>query len=132
MGVQRTAMKTSSKYDAIRFLVAGGFNTLLTLIVYQVVLIWCSERVSYSVAWVVGLGYVALVYPNRVFVGGRKDSVSRLLVVLSYAATYVIGMLVLTKAVEMDVHRRLAIFISVVVTTVLGFLLSRLVLRRSK
>lgn len=132
MGARNTPMNTSSRYDAVRFLVAGGLNTLLTLVVYQVALIWFSEQVSYSVAWAVGLGYVAIVYPNRVFIGGRKDGISRLLVVVSYVATYAIGMFVLTKAVEIDVHRRLAIFISLIVTTVLGFLTSRFVLRRPK
>ncbi|MGE8687171.1 hypothetical protein EUC41_20180 [Achromobacter denitrificans] len=125
-------MKASPRYDAIRFLVAGGLNTLLTLLVYQVALIWWSERVSYALGWVVGLAYVAIVYPSRVFVGGRKDIVSRVLVVFCYAVTYYVGVLILTKAIDMDIHRRLAIFISLAVTTSLGFILSRFVLRRPR
>ena len=123
-------IKTSPGYDAIRFLIAGAINTLLTLAVYQIALLWFSELISYSLAWAVGLFYVAIIYPERVFVGGRKDWLSRLLVVLSYVMTYFVGVFVLTKTIDMEVHRRLAIFISLIVTTTLGFLLSRLFLRR--
>lgn len=124
-------ISNSPKYDAIRFLIAGGLNTLLTLIAYQIALGWFSERVSYSLAWILGLVYVAVVYPDRVFVGGRQDRLSRLLIVLSYVASYFIGLLVLAQAVDIGVHRRFAIFVSLAVTTVLGFLSSRFLLRRS-
>lgn len=122
---------TSPRCDAIRFLLAGGVNTILTLAVYQIALTWFSERISYSVAWAIGLFYVAIIYPDRVFVGGRRDWSSRLWVVIGYVLTYLVGVFVLTKGVEMGAHPRFAIFISLAVTTVFGFLLTRFVLRRA-
>ena len=65
--------------DALRFLVAGGLNTALTTLVYFAGLLVASPGVSYTIAWLVGLAFVMIFYPDRVFVGGDTSPKARLM-----------------------------------------------------
>lgn len=57
--------------DAVRFLVAGSLNTALTSLVYFAGLAVLPSGLSYAIAWLAGLLFVMVLYPERVFPGGR-------------------------------------------------------------
>ncbi|WP_432807257.1 GtrA family protein [Microvirga terrae] len=115
--------------DIGRFLGAGLVNTALTLVIYQVLLFWLPATVAYAGAWLVGLAFVALVYPSRVFKGGRTGNEARIATSVIYLLGFAIG---LTTVKFLDTTfgaERLAIFGALLVTTIFNFALMRAVLR---
>jgi putative flippase GtrA len=125
-----TLTKSGVRYDALRFLLAGGLNTLLTFLLYQGLLIWFGPQPAYFFAWVAGLVYVAIVYPDRVFVGSRATPLSRLLVAANYLCIYLLGAGLLALCAKLGVNARISIIFSLVLTTGLGFVTSGRILRR--
>ncbi|WP_246160407.1 GtrA family protein [Aureimonas fodinaquatilis] len=118
------------KGDGLRFLAAGIANTGLTLVVYQLLLFVVSPAHSYIVAWVTGLAFVAIIYPNKVFKGGRRTVIDRLSLAGCYCAVFLSGLFFLRVLQEQGVVPRLAILMVIVATTLLNFVLSRALLRR--
>lgn len=116
--------------DAIRFVIAGVANTGLTLVVYQVLLFALSPSLAYIAAWLAGLVFVAMVYPDKVFKGGRQSAGDRLLLAVCYCAVFLSGLLLLQALQALGHSPRLAIFVVIITTTLINFFLSRGVLRR--
>lgn len=117
--------------DLIRFLVAGGLNTLLTLAVYQALLFAASPGIAYAIAWVVGILFVMIVYPSRVFPEGRTGMLDRVLLGCFYAVVFLLGLLLLNLLNSAKLHPRLSIFLVMAFTTGVGFIVSRTLLRRT-
>jgi putative flippase GtrA len=118
--------------DAVRFLVAGSVNTLLSLLVYQALLFVLSPAWSYAVAWAAGIIFPAVVYPHRVFPGGRRAMTDRLLLAMCYAGIFLAGLVLLQLFIALTAAPRVAIIGTLAVTTAISFLISRLILRRGK
>lgn len=116
--------------DAIRFLVAGGLNTALTSGVYFAGLTILSSGTSYTVAWLVGLAFVMVFYPDRVFPGGRTGLVDRLAIGGSVGAVFVAGLATLHLLERALQSQAAAFFATLAITTILNFLVSRWILRR--
>lgn len=113
---------------AAKFGAAGIVNTLLTLAVYQVALFALSPSPSYAIAWLLGLVFVAAVYPARVF--GVKQSLKNSAAAAgTYLVSFVAGLSVVNLGASFG-HERLAAFIAIATTTALNFFLSRAVLAR--
>lgn len=116
--------------DAVRFIIAGVLNTALTLLVYQALLFFMRPSLAYAGAWLAGLVYVAIVYPDKVFEGGRRSLTDRLTVAISYIGVFLLGLLLLSLAQSAGVPASLAIFLVIAATTVINFVASRFILRR--
>ncbi|WP_181177414.1 GtrA family protein [Mesorhizobium sp. B4-1-1] len=116
--------------DAIRFLVAGGLNTALTSAVYFAGLMVLPSGISYTIAWLVGLAFVMIFYPDRVFPGGRTGLVDRLVVGGSVGAVFVAGLATLHLLERALQSQAAAFFATLAITTMLNFLVSRRILRR--
>lgn len=112
------------KNELLRFLAAGGVNTLFTLLIYQALLSLFSAELSYIISYFLGLVYIYFVYPNKVFnVNNRKAG---LISVLVYLSSLSIG----TFIVSLSYNDRLAIFLAIMATTIYNFLLMRFIIRR--
>lgn len=118
--------------DALRFLLAGSLNTLLSLLIYQASLFFLSSVWSYAIAWVVGVAFPAAIYPDLVFPGGRRAMTDRLLLAASYAGLFLAGLILLQLFIALTAAPRVAIVATLAFTTTLSFLISRLILRRGK
>jgi putative flippase GtrA len=116
--------------DVIRFLVAGGLNTALTSIVYFVGLTVLPSGLSYALAWLAGLAFVMMFYPDRVFPGGRTGIADRLAIGGTIAFVFVIGLVSLHILESALQNTTSAFFITLAVTTILNFTVSRWILRR--
>jgi putative flippase GtrA len=116
--------------DATRFLIAGAVNTALTAIVYWVSLSAFSPTVSYSIAWVVGMLFVMVFYPDRVFPGGRRRLRDRLALGAITIVVFLVGLATIATLTEVLGKPIIAFLITVGVTTATNFLLSRALLRR--
>lgn len=108
--------------DGLRFLAAGAINTGLTAAVYFMGLPFMSPSVAYAVAWLVGIGFVMIVYPDRVFVGGRRTWRARLLFGALTMAVFAVGLVTLRWLVEAGSDARIAFLGTLVLTTTLNFL----------
>lgn len=122
--------RASLAADGMRFLLAGGLNTLLTLIVYQVLLLVMPYPAAYAAAWIAGLLFVMVVYPSRVFPEGRKGLADRLALGASYVAVFLCGLAVLEALTRAGIPPRLGIFLVMIATTAASFVAGRLLLRR--
>lgn len=117
--------------DGLRFLAAGGFNTLLTLAIYQLLLFAMPDWAAYALSWAAGLAFVVIVYPDRVFAGGRRDAQARVRLGATYAALFLFGLVALRALGAAGVPPRLSILAVLVLTTGANFMLGRLILRGS-
>ncbi|MCX7302992.1 MAG: GtrA family protein [Hyphomicrobiales bacterium] len=108
--------------DALRFLVAGAVNTALTAAIYFVGLPFMSPAFAYSIAWVVGICFVMIVYPERVYVGGSRSSRTRLLFGALAVAVFFVGLVTLRLLVAAIGDPRIAFLMTLAITTVLNFL----------
>lgn len=113
--------------EAGRFLIAGLFNTLLTLAVYQLLLMILPPRPAYAATWAIGLAFVAIVYPVRVFGAARPTRATRAGVVLVYAAGFLIGVLAIQPAARL-VGEQAGILPVLVLTTLFNFVAMRAVI----
>lgn len=116
--------------DAVRFLVAGGLNTALTTLVYFAGLLVASPGVSYAIAWLIGLAFVMVFYPDRVFVGGDNSLKARLMLGAVTIGVFVIGLGLLQVFIRLTGEARLSFVVTLIATTAINFLAGRTVLRR--
>lgn len=112
---------------AMRFGFAGAANTLLTLAAYQIALYYTSPATSYVISWLIGLAFVAVFYPSRVFSAKRSFATS-LAVTLVYLVSFLAGLAVVQIASAYG-HERAAVVLAMVLTLTSNFLGARVVLR---
>ena len=117
--------------DAVRFLVAGGLNTALTTLVYFAGLLVASPAVSYTIAWLVGLAFVMIFYPDRVFVGGDNSLKARLMLGAVTIGVFLIGLGLLQILIRLTGEARIAFLLTLLATTAINFVAGRTLLRRS-
>jgi len=115
--------------DGFRFLLAGAVNTLITLAVYQLLLFIAPPWLAYTMSWLVGLLFVVVFYPSRVFAGARRDLAARMGLGASYVAVFLLGLATLRILENGGVPARLSIFAVLAVTTAANFVVGRLILK---
>lgn len=115
--------------DGLRFLAAGTINTALTAAVYFLCLPFTSPTGAYAIAWLVGIGFVMIVYPDRVFVGGRRTWRARLLFGALTVAVFLVGLVTLRWLVQAGSDARVAFLVTLVLTTALNFVGGRVLSR---
>jgi putative flippase GtrA len=116
--------------DGVRFAFAGGANTALTLVVYQIAVGFTGPSLAYILSWAVGLAFVYYVYPERVFSGGRRDTMSRLALVANYVVAFGLGLIAVNAVSHYFGADRIAIIAALALTTTYTFFSSRALLRR--
>lgn len=112
----------------IRFIGAGGINTIITYIAYLLLLLVTNYSVSYTIAYILG---IALSYwLNIKFVFQEKSSKRKIILFpLVYLFQYLMGILVLYIMIDkVSIPEELGPIIVVIVTLPLTFLLSKKVL----
>lgn len=116
--------------DAARFGVAGGLNTAVTTLVYFSMLTAFSPAVSYGVSWVIGLLFVMVTYPDRVFKSARNGLFDRMALGGIFLFVFFVGLLLLQTLVHLTGRGDISFVLTLGSTTVLSFFLSRALLRR--
>ncbi|TIT38190.1 MAG: hypothetical protein E5W64_10790 [Mesorhizobium sp.] len=117
--------------DAVRFLVAGGLNTALTSLFYFAGLAVLPSGLSYAIAWLAGLLFVMVLYPKRVFPGGRTALADRLAMGGLVVVVFLIGLASLHFLRDILENALAAYLATLAITTSLNFLASRWILRRA-
>jgi hypothetical protein len=124
--------RTSLMNDAKRFLCAALVNNILTITAYQILLFALPSPLAYAITWILGIGFVAVVYPSYVFANEKHSTGARLTTISIYLVGFCIGVgLTVLFDVVFD-KDRLAIFATLGVTTLFNFFATRAVLRGRK
>jgi len=118
--------------DGIRFVVFGLLNMVLSLALYQILLFIMPASVAYSITWVIGIAFVAILYPSIVFSGVRQSWINHAITATIYVCSFVLGSMVVVLADRSYPGNRLSIFATLALTTSFNFLAMRLLLRREK
>jgi len=107
--------------EMVRFIIAGGTNTLLTLAIYQGLLFVVSYGMAYAISWIIGVLFSAVVYPNRVFRAPNASSFIRVAAVVIFIAVYFAGVTMLHLLQSAGVNPRVGIFVVLPITASLGY-----------
>jgi putative flippase GtrA len=113
-----------------RFLLSGGFNTLVTYLLYLLLLAFFSYQISYTISYC--LGVVLAYYLNRVVVfKSHRGLRSLLLFPLVYVVQYLLTSSVLwILVVRFGVDERIALLVAIVLMVPVNFLLSKKIFTR--
>ncbi len=122
---------TSFFKDGVRFLIGGGLNTAISYLAYLLFLLLFNYQIAYALSWVVGLLIIVIFYPSKVFVGSHSSWKKTVVLVGQYVLVFFCGLLCLKMlVVYMEISEQLAALFTMGFTTVLNFLLMRLLYRR--
>ena len=127
MGALRSRVAEMVQSRFIRFMVSGGINTAVTYGIYLLLLPVLAYQISYSIAYIMGIGIAYLL--NRTYVFRAHQGVrSALLLPLVYVAQYAVGLLILWLLVDqLKLSETIAPLVVVVLTIPLAYFLTRIV-----
>ena len=114
--------------DFLRFVAAGVGNTLATIAIYQLAVGWLGPVGAYALAWAIGIGLVATLYPRLVF---QREGTVRNGAVMGavYLVAFLLGLAITALAEMAGLHPRAIIFVSAAVTAAFSYLCGRALLR---
>jgi putative flippase GtrA len=117
------AMRLSASFG--RFLLSGGFNTIVTYGIYLALLRFISYRISYTITFVIGIALAYLL--SRYFVFAMPSTGKRgMLFPVVYLVQYLVGLLVVFLWVELfQLRAALAPLASLIITMPVTFVLTR-------
>lgn len=118
--------------DVFRFLIGGGLNTVITYLAYLFLLLFTNYQIAYALSWVIGLLIIVIFYPAKVFVGSQNSWKKIAILIGQYVLVFFCGLQCL-KALVMYIAlpEQVAALFTMGFTTVLNFLLMRLLYRNS-
>ena len=121
-----------TNYRFLRFLLAGGLNTVFTYLIYLLLLSYFDYRVSFTCSFVIGIVISYLLNSFMVFdVSLSWRKLFQFPVV--YLVQYVLAFVLLNIEVEMmGLDHRIAPLINVILLIPLTFFLTKYLLTRSK
>lgn len=129
--IDKLKSKTVIK-DGIRFLIGGGLNTAISYLAYLFFLLFTSYQIAYALSWVVGLLIIVIFYPSKVFVGSQNSWKKTALLIGQYVLVFFCGLECLKAlVVYAGVSEQVAALFTMAITTILNFLLMRLLYRSS-
>jgi len=123
---------TFKKNELIRFIGIGGVNTLFTFILYQTLMFYLSEPISYIISWFVGVIIVVTFYPKKVFSVSRISLFGRFLLGFNYIFVFFVGLILINFLSSIMQGSRLSILLVLVVTTSVGFISSKYITQRTR
>jgi putative flippase GtrA len=132
MSMVRPSGESAPPGAPFRFLVAGAVNTVLTLVLYLMLLDFVSHPVAYTSAFVVGIAISYLL--NRSFVFRAKGGLQTVVLFpVVYVAQYLVGLVVVLLWVDvLGWPASMASIAAVVVTIPLTYVLSRRIFVRHR
>ena len=116
--------------EGFRFVVAGSINTVLTLAVYQLCLVFMSHEIAYGISWLLGIAFLVIVYPSKVFSHNNSSLTKKVFIALLYLITFILGLRLLNWLVLSGIPAEFAIFIVLAFAMIINFFGMRMILRR--
>ncbi len=116
-------------FEIIRFLGFGLLNTGITISFYQILVFFVLPNIAYTVTWIIGISFLMLFYPQRVFLVEKVTAKQRFFMGMIYVFTFCLGYICLDYVIILGIHERVAIFLTLVITTILNYGMMRGLLR---
>lgn len=120
---------TFYKKSFLRFLLLGGMNTILTLLIYWLLILFYGHNTSYATAFIIGIlfSYAA----NSVYTFKTKIELKRLpLYIIGYVLSYLFGSMILNISVgEFGIHKQVAIFLVIGLSIPVNYIISHFILK---
>ena len=113
-----------------KFLLYSVINTGFTVLIYQGALFYFSTTASYVMAWAVGILFVIFVYPNRVFQVESPNLQHRLMLLLIYVLSFLVGLGIVNILSFNELVSRGAILVVLLSNFILNFFLSNYLLKK--
>ena len=119
------SLRSAPRGAPLRFLVAGGLNTVAMIVLYVLLLNLLTHAMAYSISFAVGLVVSYLL--NRLFVFRSAGGVSTILLFpIVYVVQYLVGLVVVVLWVDvLGLPAELASLAAVVVTLPITYALLR-------
>lgn len=108
-------------FEIIRFLGFGLLNTGITISFYQILVFFVSPNIAYTVTWIIGISFLMLFYPQRVFLVEKVTAKQRFFMGMIYVFTFCVGYMSLNFVIGLGIHERVAILFTLILTTVLNY-----------
>lgn len=115
--------------DGRRFVVAGIFNSFLSVGLYQLLMFMMSPTVAYTLTWIIGLALVSIIYPTWVFSAVKQNFRNSTITVGVYMLSFLIGSTVIFLSDIIWPGNRLSVFVAVLLSATLNFFVLRIFLR---
>ena len=115
--------------DALRYFFVGGFNSIITFLLYQLSLFFFPANASYFFSWIAGFLIVVFFYPDNVFVSSRISRISRLFFSFLYLFNFILGIVSLSFLSSVGLGSRFSILIVLVITSFSNFFAGRFIFR---
>ena len=114
--------------EFLRFLIAGSLNTIISYIVYLLLLYYLPYLLAYSMAYAIGLLFSF--YLNAKFVFKVPVTFKKILFYPSiYLVQYLLGLFILYIAVNFfQISEKLSLLISIFITIPITFILNRIIM----
>ena len=114
--------------EFLRFLIAGSLNTIISYIVYLLLLYYLPYLLAYSMAYAIGLLFSF--YLNAKFVFKVPVTFKKILFYPSiYLVQYLLGLLILYITVNFfQISEKLSLLISIFITIPITFILNRIIM----
>lgn len=114
--------------EFLRFLIAGSLNTIISYIVYLLLLYYLPYLLAYSMAYAIGLLFSFCL--NAKFVFKVPVTFKKILFYPSiYLVQYLLGLLILYIAVNFfQISEKLSLLISIFITIPITFILNRIIM----
>ncbi len=112
----------------VKFVGVGSINTIVTYVLYLLLLLTANYRVSYTIAYLFGIGLSY--WLNLKFVFQAKGSKKKIVLFpLVYFVQYVFGMLILYVAIDtFNISEKIAPILVIILTVPLTFVLTKIIL----
>lgn len=113
----------------IRFIGVGGLNTLITYLLYLLLVVFLNYQIAYTISYIFGIFFSY--WLNLKIVFQTKSTKKKLfLFPLIYLFQYIVGLLLMYGIIEMlEVNKLFAPIIVTICSIPITFILSRFILR---
>jgi putative flippase GtrA/ribosomal protein S18 acetylase RimI-like enzyme len=109
-------------FEIVRFVIAGGANTILTLAIFQILLFVAPYPIAYAISVAAGVLFAAVIYPNQVFRAPGASLFSRVVATaLVSLLVFFAGTSMLHLLQQIGIDPRFGIFVVLPITASLGY-----------
>lgn len=108
-----------------RFLSSGSLNVVISLTIYEVMVLKFSPTVSYVIAWIIGVFTVSVLYPLFVFKNRRLHLDKSLFNFAYYAVYAVVSIYLLNFVISLGAHKSIAPILVLCIVTPVTFCFSK-------
>jgi len=110
-----------------RFLSSGSLNVVISLAIYEIMVLKYSPTISYVTAWIVGVFTVSVLYPLFVFKNKRLHLDKSLFNVIYYIVYAAVSVYLLNLVISFGMHESLAPILVLCVVTPVTFCFSKFI-----